>query len=803
MKVLKFGGSSVANAERIHNVARICLSYIERGERFAVVVSAMSGITDMLIKMSRLAAAGSDDYKPMLDAYSDKHRAVADELIKDHHRRPEILNEIIEGQKELGNLLHGLSLTRDLTPRTLDYIQSFGERSNAFIISHVMQTFGIDSIYVNARKLIVTDESYGSAKIYKDETYANIRRHFDENPDKLSVITGFIASTREGITTTLGRGGSDYTASIFGAALDVEEIEIWTDVDGVMTADPRRVRQAYPVASMSYEEALEISHFGAKVIYPPTILPALEKKIPVRIKNTFNPSAEGTLISDNPDPWPNMVKGITSVSQVALVAFEGSGLFGASSMAARLFACLASKNINALLITQGSSQHSISLAIPPSDAATTVAAIGEEFALEMKAGLIDPVHVDLDCSIIAIIGDNMKSRPGISAKFFTALGKNGVNVIVTAQGSSERNISVVIKREDETKALNAVHDVFFLSNYYTVNLFIVGTGLIGSTLLNQIRQQAEFLRRNQYVELRVIALANTRRMLFKHEGINLEDWKEQLAGEGEPTDLKAFLRRMKELNLQNAVFVDNTADNSIHHLYPEILESSISISTPNKVAVSSEYEQYCKLKNLADERSVKFFYETNVGAGLPVLTTLNDLINSGDHILRIEGVLSGSLSYIFNNFHEGVRFSDVVKQARALGYTEPDPRLDLSGRDVARKLLILARESRLKMEMEDIQVENILPQSCLDAADADQFMAELEKYDDLFEARRADAAAAGKTLRFIATLDGDKAVVSLQAVEPGNPFLALSGSENMIVFTSERYKERPLVIKGPGAGAEV
>ncbi len=803
MKVLKFGGSSVANAERIDRVARIVQSYVNRGEKVAVVVSAMGGVTDTLIQMSRVAASGNSDYQTILEAFSARHREVVMALVTRPDLHKPVYEEILEGQQELGNLLQGLFLTRDLTPRTLDYIQSFGERSCAFMLAQVLNNYGTAARYVNARQLIITNDNYGSAKIFAEETTRNITEHFRTYPDEVSVVTGFIASTRDGITTTLGRGGSDYTASLIGSALGAEEIQIWTDVNGVMTADPRRVSQAFPVRSMSYEEALEMSHFGARVIYPPTIIPALEKKIPIRIKNTFNPSDEGTLISDHPDPYTHTVKGISSISDISLITLEGSGLFGASSFAARLFNTLANKNINAILITQGSSEHSISFAIRPEDAEIARRGIEQEFALEMKAKLIEPVHVLPGLAVIAVIGDNMKSRPGISGKFFTALGKNGINVIVTAQGSSERNISVVIQREDEAKALTAVHDVFFLSEFYVLNLFVVGVGLIGSTLLEQIRAQRAFLQEEQFVQIRVVGLSNSKKMIFDPQGVNLDQWRLSLDTSENVADLGTFVERMKQMNLPNSVFVDNTAEESIRHYYADILRHAISISTPNKVAVSAEFENYQLLKRLAEENSVKFFYETNVGAGLPVLTTLTDLVNSGDKILKIEGVLSGSLSFIFNHFGEGTRFSDIVKQAREKGYTEPDPRVDLSGKDVARKLLILARESRKAMEMDDMEIDNLLPLPCMEAPTVAEFFDQLEQHDAHFEAMRLAASQDGKVLRFIATLAGDRAFISLQSVGPESPFYQLSGSDNMIVFTTTRYQERPLVIKGPGAGAEV
>ena len=801
-KVLKFGGSSVSNAERIRNVADILQKLAETGERFAVVVSAMGGGTDRLIRMSQLAAEGSLVYEEDLQAFSDRHREAVDQLVVGA-RYQTCLQEIIEGQQELGNLLKGLYLTRDLSPRTMDFIQSFGERSLAFILSEVLKARGLDAMYVDTRKLIKTNESYGNAKVYMEDTRANLQQFFRENEGKIAIMTGFIASTRTGISTTLGRGGSDYTASIVGASLNVKEIQIWTDVDGVLTADPRIVKQAFSIPVMTYEEALEMSHFGAKVIYPPTIIPALEKRIPLRIKNSFNPDAPGTLISEQAPANESAVTGVASISHVALLSLEGSGLFGASTIAARLFQTLANQHINAILITQGSSEHSISFAVPPHLAAKAKEAIDEEFELEIKAKLISPIRVEDDLSVIAAIGENMKSRPGISGRFFDALGKNGINVIVTAQGSSERNISVIIRKEDEAKAIAAVHNVFFLSDYYTLNLFVVGVGLIGGTLLKQIQQQAEWLRTTQYVKLNVVALANSKKMVFDPAGIQLDSWAERLAGAEEQMDMAAFVERMKSMNMLNSVFIDNTAETSIVAFYPEILDASISISTPNKAATSGSYFSYRKLKSTADTRGVKFMYETNVGAGLPIITTLTDLINSGDRILKIEGVLSGSLSFIFNTFRAGMSFSEVVAEAGKRGFTEPDPRIDLSGKDVARKILILAREAGYPLEFEDVVVENILPQPCIDAPDPQAFMEELRKHDDAFAEKIGAAAAEGKFLRFVACLDQGKASVSLQAVSPDHPFAQLSGSDNMIVFTTERYRERPLVIKGPGAGAEV
>ncbi len=801
MKVLKFGGSSVADHDRISNVSDIIQSFVRKNERIVVVVSALGGVTDLLIRMGKTAARGDSSYQHILEAFSNRHRDVVNHLI-DYSMHPAILNEIIEGQVELGNLLQGVFLTRELTPRTLDYILSFGERSSAFILSEVLTYRGTAAKYVDARKVIKTNDHFGSAKLLREETYNNIQE-LVADPTTVYVVTGFIASNRSNFPTTLGRGGSDYTASIFGAALNAEEILIYTDVDGVLTADPRKVKQAFAVKNMTYEEAMEMSHFGARVIYPPTIVPALEKGIPIRIKNSFKPELEGTMISKHVQTDGPAVKGIASITNVALLTVEGSGLFGGSGVAARLFTVLTKQQINAILITQGSSQHAICFAVPPQDARKAKVALEDEFFLEMEAGLILPVQIAYDLSVIATIGDNMKSRPGISARLFEALGKNGINVILTAQGSSERNISVVIDKEDEAKALSAIHDNFFLSEFYSLNLFIVGVGLIGGTLLKQLQEQADKLKERQFVKFNVVALANSRKMIIDPAGIKLENWREVLDQSNDKTDLHSFVNRMIELNLPNSVFIDNTASDELIKYYPNILGASISISTPNKVATSSKYQDYQSLKNLADKKGVKFFYETNVGAGLPVITTISDLVNSGDRIMKIEGVLSGSLSFIFNSFDGNNSFSDLVKLARDKGFTEPDPREDLSGSDVARKLTILAREAGVELEREDIVIENILPEASLTAETVEAFFHELAKEDHQFEARRVEAESSGKVLRFIATLKNRKGDISLKAVDTDSPFYHLNGSENMIVFTTDRYKECPLVIKGPGAGAEV
>lgn len=801
MKIVKFGGSSVLNAERIRRVANIVKYFSKKGEKVAVVVSALGGLTDQLIKTSELAAQGDMSYKSILKEVGMRHFAVLKNLIP-NQKQEEIQQKLINAQEELGNLLYGVSLIRELTTRTLDYILSFGERNSAFILSAVLKHYEVDAYYLDAREIIRTDDTFGSAKVDFPTTYANIQTHFNEH-NGIAIITGFIARSKDGVTTTLGRGGSDYTAAILGAALSVEEIQIWTDVEGVLTADPNKVPKAFPVKSMTYQEAMEMSHFGAKVIYPPTIIPALERKIPIRIKSSFKPEALGTYISEDAVVDNFLLRGISSIDEIAMITFQGSGLVGMVGCAARVFNTMAQHNVNIILITQGSSEHSICFAIRPDKAEIAQQALEKEFELEIKARLIDPVIVDKELSVLAIIGENMKSQPGISAQLFQALGRNGINVVVTSQGSSERNISVAIAKKDVTKALNVVHEAFFLSGTHSLNLFVVGVGLVGGTLMNQLKSNAKYLYESQSLDIRVVGVANSRKMLFEKTGIELNQWKESLDNVEEKMDMEAFIDKMISLNLPNSVFVDNTASAAVAGYYSQILNESISISTPNKIAISGKYQTYLDLKRLAERRKVLFEYETNVGAGLPVLTTLKDLISSGDRILKIEGILSGSLSFIFNSFIEGVKFSDIVKQAQEEGYTEPDPRIDLNGVDVTRKLLILARESGLALEVEDVKVHNILPQACQDAETVTDFFEVLPSADEHFEQMRATSAAKGERLRYIATLEGDQAFISLQSVGQDSPFYNLAGSDNMIVFTSERYKERPLVIKGPGAGSEV
>jgi aspartokinase/homoserine dehydrogenase 1 len=801
MKVLKFGGSSVGTPERIKGIIEILKTYYAKGERFTVVFSAFSGVTDSLLDMSKRAEKGDESYREIFKQFSQRHRDAIKALLEGASQE-QVMVEMERNLSVLENLLYGILLVREASLRTMDYVLSFGERSSSYIIANAMQQAGIRSAYLDARQIIKTDKHFGSAKVDFEATNALVREHYNHHPE-VQVVTGFIGSTKGGLTTTLGRGGSDYTAAIIAAGLDAAVIEIWTDVDGVLTADPRKVKKAFTIPVMTYAEAMEMSHFGAKVIYPPTLQPALQKKIPLYIKNTFNPAFEGTFISDKKDSGGRAVTGISSITTIALLTLQGGGMFGVPGIAGRLFNSLAEAGISAILITQGSSEHSITFAVAPEAAQKAKRQVEREFEYEMEKGMVEPVKLEQELSVVAIVGENMRYRPGIAGRMFEALGKNGVNVVAIAQGSSELNISVVVARSDEAKAMNALHEAFFLSDTQELHLFMIGVGLIGSTLIQQIKTQAAFLKEKRSMEIKIVGLANSKKMLFDENGINLHNWQERLAGAEQTTDIAAFVEKMQRLNLSNTIFLDNTANEKVTHFYETILESSISISTPNKIATSSSYLQYQRLKTIAAKRGVQFVYETNVGAGLPVISTLNDLIASGDHILRIEGVLSGSMSFIFNNFEEGRRFSDIVKEARERGYTEPDPRDDLSGSDVRRKLLILARETGLQMEAQSVEIQDILPKAASEAPDVAAFFVELEKADEHFENLRSTAAQAGQRLRMIASLENDHASIRLKSVGADHPFYALNGSDNMIVFTTERYKERPLVVRGPGAGAEV
>lgn len=802
MKVLKFGGTSVGSADRILQVIDIIKNKKSNQEDIVVVLSAMGGVTNKLVEMSTRAENGDESYLTLLKEFENTHIDTIRSLI-DVKEQSAVFAHLKQKLNELEDVLQGVFMLKELSHKSSDFILSHGERLNAFMIAAATNQRGVEASFLDAREVVKTDSNFGSAKIKFKATNENLKNYF-KNRSEVVFMTGFIASDDNGVTTTLGRGGSDYSASILAAALDAEEVEIWTDVDGVMTADPRKVKNAFSLPAISYQEAMELSHFGAKVIYPPTLLPVFTKRIPISIKNTFNPTYKGTYISEKSgEAHRYRVKGISSINDVALVEIQGSGMIGVTGVAARIFSALAQHQINVILITQASSETSICFAVSPEDALRAKKVIEAEYQLEIEAKRIDKVKIEDGLSIIALIGENMRNTPGISGKMFRALGRNGINTVAIAQGSSELNISAVIHRTDISKALNALHDEFFLADARTLNVFMVGPGLIGSELLEQVKDQQAYLVEKRQIFINVVAIANSRKMVFDQDGIDLNDWKGSLESGEENTGFGDFIAKMKQLNLPNSVFVDNTSNKELATHYATILDASVNIVTPNKVANSSTFEEYKRLKDTAFNRGVKFLYETNVGAGLPVINTLQDLIHSGDEILSIEGVLSGSLSYIFNTYDGSTTFKEVVLQAKENGFTEPDPRDDLNGMDVARKILILSREAGLPLEPEDVKIENILPQACIEASTVDIFFEELEKNDAVFKDLSEKASSENKKLRFIATLKDNQVTVGLRSVDAAHPFYGLAGSDNMISYTTKRYEKNPLVIKGPGAGAAV
>lgn len=801
MKVLKFGGSSVGDAERIEKTLRIILRTKGDTDCLLVIVSACEGITDTLIRAASLAAHGDGGYKEILERIESRHIEIVQKLISAKNQSDTMI-KVKLWLNNLADILHGVFLVREFSPRTLDYVMSFGERLSCFIIASALAARNEDAQFHDAREFLVTDQSFGSARVLLEKSRQNIQRRFS-SAKGIQVVTGYIGATEAEETTTLGRGGSDYTASIIGAALGAEEIEIWTDVDGMMTADPRKVPKAFSIDCVTYDEAMELCHFGAKVIHPPTMAPAMKAGIPIRIRNTFNPEFPGTVIGNTPSNRVRTVTGVSSISEISLLRVQGSGMFGVVGVASRLFGALANEHINVILITQASSEHTICLAIAPTESRRAARAIDAEFELEINAGMMHPALVEESLTIVSVVGDKMRSSPGVAAKVFQALGKNGINIVAIAQGSSELNISLVISNAHEKKALNALHDELFLSDVRALNLFLVGTGLIGGTLLQQIGEHRQALMEKQSIDLRVIGIANSRRMIFDDKGINLEDLSTLMDASGSAGGIEPFFEIMRSINLPSSIFVDCTASDDVVDMYAKILEANIPVITPNKKANSGPHLLYKELQTTAEKHAVSFHYETSVGAGLPIISTLRDLIRSGDEVSRIDAVLSGTLSYIFNSFKLPLKFSAIVRDARDRGLTEPDPREDLSGRDVARKILILAREAGLALEPEAVEFENLVPVSCLKAATADEFLIQLEKEDHQFEAKLKDAAELGGKLCYVATLENGSAKVRLIKLGKEHPFFSLSGSDNIISFTTTRYNERPLVIKGPGAGAEV
>lgn len=799
MKVLKFGGTSVGTVDSINQVIRIIS---ENKQPIAVVYSAMGGVTNKLIEIGTLASKGDLKYLDVLQSIEERHFSAIRALV-DVKSQSSIIAKIKGNFNEIEDLLKGITFIRELSIRTMDLLLSFGERLSTQIITFVLNEKGINAKYIDARDIIKTNSNYGFAEVDFEKTNALINSSLAEK-NQVYCITGFIASNKDNITTTLGRGGSDYTASIIGAALGSEVIEIWTDVNGMMTADPRKVKNAFTIPDISYSEAMELSHFGAKVIYPPSLVPAFIKNIPIKVLNTFESSHSGTTISKEINQKGYSITGISSIDEISLVNLQGNGMIGVAGVSAKLFGLLADNKISVILISQASSEHSICFAVDPKSAENVREILEDGFKAEILNGDIENISIQNNLSIIAVVGEGMKSSSGTSGKLFSVLGKNGINVIATAQGSSELNISVVIKKKDISKALNAIHETFFEIDGFTLNLYLVGpSGQIGKTLLKQIAQQSDYLKKEKNLNIKITGLANTKKMLLDSNGIALENWKENLETAGEKINLSEFITDIQTLNLANSIFVDCSADKDIVQYYYPLLDSNISIVTPNKVANSGTYEEYLALRNIAKKRNVKFLYETNVGAGLPLINTLQGLINSGDRIHKIEAVLSGTLSFIFNTFAAGLKFVDVVKEAKAKGFTEPDPRDDLSGTDVARKILILARECGIKLEFNEVENIPLLSADAMAAKSVDDFYAVLENENSQYENLLNEALEKGKVLRFIASLENGKAKLGLTSVGKSHPFYNLAGSENIVSFTTERYFNNPLVIKGPGAGAEV
>lgn len=795
MKVLKFGGSSVGSPERIRGVKQIIE---DQSLPCVVVVSAFEGVTDQLLHVTELASSGNEGYKDLLEKIFIKHKEFTSNLIHDDVDQRKAYDLIDSISNELREIVRGIYLLRESTRHARDQVLAAGERMSSFIMSLFLE----DSIHIDSRELIKTEIRQGFPVVDFTETNSLIRSRL-EKAEKLVVIPGFIASSHNGETTTLGRGGSDYTAAIIAAALNAEMLEIWTDVDGFMTADPKKVEKAYTIESLTYSEAMELSHFGAKVIYTPTLRPVYKANIPVIVRNTLNPGSKGTLINHkSKDQGRSPIKGISSIDHIDLLTLQGPAMVGVTGTSARLFGALAKHEVNVILITQASSEYSITFAVNPADTAAASEAISGEFEREIIHNNELRIVIEKNLSIIAIVGEKMKNTPGISATLFRSLGRNGINVVATAQGSSELNISVVIKNESLVKALNVIHDGFFLSRYKEMNLFIAGTGLVGSSLLKQLQKQLDLLLNERNLTVRLRGITNSRKMLADIKGIRLDSCREILKTDGEKADISSFIANMKKMNLRNSVFIDCTADAKVAARYSEILTDYISVVTANKIACSSEYAYYQKLKSIANERGVRFMFETTVGAGLPIIKTISDLVLSGDRIYKIEAVLSGTLNFIFNEMSNEMPLSKAIRKARELGYSEPDPRVDLSGTDVVRKILILAREAGYQLEQKDVELNKLLPDECF-SGDLNSFYRKVEEYDREFERKRSELEKLNRKWRFLATLDQGKAMVGLVNVGPEHPSFNLEGSNNIVLLTTERYRELPMVIKGYGAGADV
>ena len=801
MKVMKFGGISLGTTEGINKVKNIIG---REHEPVIIVVSALYGITEQLLKAADYALNADGKYEMIFDLIQNQHHKIIDESIHSEEVKLELYEELKPLFEDLKNILRGVYLIGDLSQKSSDNIVSYGERFSSLILSKIIPNAKL----YDSTEFIKTTKQFN--KHIPDISLSNrLIKEQLQNTSSVAIVPGFISASRdENDITNLGRGGSDYTASIIAAALNASVLEIWTDVDGFMTADPKIIQSAYVIEELSYIEAIELSNFGAKVIYPPTIFPVYHKNIPIRVRNSFNSSTKGTLIFNKQSKEDKkVIKGISSISDTALLTIQGLGMVGIIDVNNRIFKTLAQNGISVFLVSQASSENSTSIGVSTSDAAISQKVLREEFASEIEIGSINEIGVEYNLSTVAIVGQNMKHVPGVAGKFFEALGRNGISIMALAQGASETNISCVIAKDNLRKALNVIHDSFFLSPYQDLNLFIVGTGTVGSKLLTQIKQQQETLKEQNKLRMNIVGIANGRKALFNRDGIDLEDYYDNLMTNGVKSSPETICNEIFEMNIFNSVFVDCTASHHVSELYEELMSNNVSIVTANKIAASSDYENYSTLKETARQNGVKFLFETNVGAGLPIINTMNSLTTSGDKIIKLEAVLSGTLNFIFNTLSEDIPFSKAIKLSVEANFAEPDPRTDLSGLDVVRKLVILSREAGGSIEQDDVNITPLIPQKYFDGT-LEDFWNTIGEMDESFEKRREKLELEGKRLRLVATYDNGKrdeceCSVSLQEVERGHPFYDLEGSNNIIMITTERYNEYPMVIKGYGAGATV
>ena len=796
MKVLKFGGTSVGSVQSISCLKKIVEN--EAGQQpVIVVVSALGGITDQLLATAKMAQQGDESYMAQLQVMRQRHHSMADTLVADRSKHDTLATVIDTLFDELKSIYYGVYLIRDLSSKTQNAIVSYGERLSSPITATMLD----GAVLKDSRKFIKTEQKKNKHLLDSSLTNRLIQETFAQMP-RITVVPGFISSDKHtGETTNLGRGGSDYTASLIAAALDAEVLEIWTDVDGFMTADPRVIPTAYPIDELSYGEAMELCNFGAKVVYPPTIYPVCVKNIPIKVKNTFNAQAPGTVIMRKVEHDKRIIKGISSIDHTTLITVTGLSMVGVIGVNRRIFTALADNGISVFMVSQASSENSTSIAVKETDADEAVQVLNEEFAKEIATGAMYPMIAESGLATVAIVGEKMRHRPGIAGKLFSTLGRSGVSIITIAQGAFETNISFVIPGKYLRKSLNVIHDSFCLSEYNVLNLFICGVGTVGSKLIEQIRSQCEVLKSRRRLKLNVVGIASSKNAIFNREGIDLDNYMEQLT-QSAPSDCNRLREEVIGMNIFNSVFVDCTASKEVADLYQTFLEHNISVIAANKIAASSSYESYVKLKQTALDKGVKFRFETNVGAGLPIINTINDLRNSGDKILKIEAVLSGTLNFIFNELSASVPLSETVKRAKEQGYSEPDPRIDLSGTDVVRKLIILTREAGYKVEQEDVEKHLFIPEELFNGS-LDDFWKKLVLLDDDFEQRRRQLEEQQMRWRFVATMEKGRTSVALQAVGKDHPFYSLEGSNNIVMLTTERYKEYPMLIKGYGAGASV